>query len=426
MLIVFLLFLLLLLLGMPVAYAVGISGVTYFLQHTEIPLLQIAQLALSQIQSVNLLAVPLFIFAGNLMNLCGITDRLLGLASIITRHMYGGMAQTSVVMSTLMGGVSGSSTADAAMESRVLGPTMIHHGYSRGYTAVVIGYTSLITSTIPPGVNLIVYGTTGSVSVGRLFTAGLMSGLYMMIALMLTVHFTSKKRGYRPPNPTRASFKEIMREIKSSFWALLFPVILLVGIRLGMFTASEVGAFACVYAMVVGICIYRQVSWKNFKKCLQTSISDVGGIMFMISLTGVFSYGIPVEKIPQKITTFMLSMTDSATLILIMILALLFLLGMLMDGGVIVLLLTPILLPVAKAIGLDPVFFGIVMCTVCCLGILTPPVGVAMYIVCGTLKVDMKTWIKESIPFLITIIVVILLFVLFPNLITFLPNLVYG
>ena len=168
------------------------------------------------------------------------------------------------------------------------------------------------------------------------------------------------------------------------------------------------------------------MSVKDFIKCLRTSISDVGGIMFMISLTGVFGYGIPVEKLPQKVTAMLLSMTSSSTLILIMIVALLFLLGMLMDGGVIVLLLTPILLPVAKAIGLDPVFFGIVMCTVCCLGILTPPVGVAMYIVCGTLKVSMPTWIKESIPFLITIVILLLTFILFPGLITFLPDLVYG
>lgn len=426
MILVFISFLVLLAMGLPVAFSVGISGCMYFLQHSEIPLLQVTQLALSQIQSVNLLAVPLFIFAGNLMNLCGITDRLLGLAAVLTRHMYGGMAQTSVVMSTLMGGVSGSSTADAAMESRVLGPSMIKNGYSRGYTAVVIGYTSLITSTIPPGVNLIVYGTTGSVSVGRLFVAGLMSGIYMMIALMITVRITSKKRNYRPPSPARASFGEIMREVKSSFWALLFPIILLVGIRLGMFTASEVGSFACVYAIIVGVLIYKEVTWEGFIKCLRTSISDIGGIMFMISLTGVFGYGIPVEKIPQKITALMLSITSSPTLILLMILFLLFMLGMLMDGGVIVLLLTPILLPVAKAIGLDPVFFGIAMCTVCCLGILTPPVGVAMYIVCGTLKVSMPEWIKESIPFLITIVILIVIFVLFPQIITFLPNLVYG
>lgn len=426
MLIVFIVFLLLLALGMPVAFAVGISGCMYFLQHAEIPLLQVAQLSLSQIQNVNLLAVPLFIFAGNLMNLCGITDRLLSLASILTRHMYGGMAQTSVVMSTLMGGISGSSTADAAMESRILGPTMIKNGYSRGYSAVVIGYTSLITSTIPPGVNLIVYGTTGSVSVGRLFTGGLMCGIYMMIALMITVHFTSKKRGYRPEGARRARFSEIWHEIIRSFWALLFPILLLVGIRIGLFTASEVGSFACIYALVVGVLIYKEVNWQSFVECLRISVSDIGGIMFMISMTGVFGYGIPVDKIPQKLTTLMLSVTDSTVLITFMILFLLFILGMFMDGGVIVLLLTPILLPVARTIGLDPVFFGLVMCTICCLGILTPPVGVAMYIVCGILKVSMPEWIKESVPFLITIIIVIALLVLFPDLATFLPDLIYG
>lgn len=423
---VFIVFIILLFLGLPVAFSIGISGSLYFFQHPEIPIMQVAQLTLSQIQSVSLLAVPLFIFAGNLMNLCGITERLLGLASIVTRHMYGGMAQTSVVLSTLMGGISGSSTADAAMESRILGPTMIKNGYSRGYTAVVIGYTSLITSTIPPGVNLIVYGTTGSVSVGRMFMAGLMSGIYMMLALMICVHITSKKRGYRPPNAKRPSFREIWLEVKTSFWALLFPVLLLVGIRTGLFTASEVGAFACIYALAVGIIVYREVTWEKMLECLRTSIMDVGGIMFMISLTGVFGYGIPVEKIPQKLTGLMLSMTDSSTLILIMILALLFLLGMLMDGGVIVLLLTPMLLPVAKAIGLDPVFFGLLMCTVCCLGILTPPVGVAMYIVCGNLKVSMPVWIKESIPFLITVVLVLGILIAFPQLVTFLPNMVYG
>lgn len=426
MIIVFTVFLILLLMGLPVAVAIGVSGSLYFFQHMEIPIMQVAQLTLSQIQSVSLLAVPLFIFAGNLMNLCGITERLLRLASIITRHMYGGMAQTSVVLSTLMGGVSGSSTADAAMESRILGPAMIKNGYSRGYTAVVIGYTSLITSTIPPGVNLIVYGTTGGVSVGRLFMAGLMSGLYMMVALMICVHITSKKRGYRPPNAQPPTFHEVWREVRDSFWALLFPVLLLGGIRTGLFTASEVGAFACVYALLVGCFIYREVSWKKLTDCLKTSIMDVGGIMFMISLTGVFGYGIPIEKIPQKLTTVMLSITDSPTIILIMILLMLFLLGMLMDGGVIVLLLTSILLPVAQEIGLDPVFFGLLMCTVCCLGILTPPVGVAMYIVCGNLKVSMPVWTRESAPFLVTILIVLGVLIAFPELVTFLPNMMYG
>lgn len=423
---VFIVFLVLLAIGLPVAFSVGVSGLFYFFQHTEIPFMQVAQLALSQIQNVNLLAVPLFIFAGNLMNICGITERLLGLAGIITGHMRGGMAQTSVVMSTLMGGVSGSSTADAAMEARVLGPTMVKSGYPKGYAAIVIGYTSLITSTIPPGVNLIVYGTSGSVSIGKLFMGGLMVGLYMMIALMICVAITSRRRNFKPSRDKRASFGEIFRGIKSSFWALLFPILLLVGIRLGLFTASEVGSFACVYAMVIGIFVYREVNFKKMIECLQTSVADIGGIMLMISMTGVFGYGIPVDKIPQTVTGLMMGITDSSTLILVMIILLLLVFGMFMDGGVIVLLLTPILLPVVRAIGLDPVFFGLIMCTVCCLGILTPPVGVAMYIVCGIMDVPMSEWIKESWPFLLTVVLLLAALIFFPQLVTFLPNLMYS
>lgn len=426
MLIVFIVFLILLLLGFPVALAVGIAGTTYFLQHAGLPMIQISQLALSQIQSMNLLAVPLFIFAGNLMNSSGITQRLLSLSYILTRHMNGGLAQSSVVLSTFMGGISGSSTADAAMESRILGPSMIKNGYSKGYTAVVIGYTSLITSTIPPGINLIVYGTTGNVSVGRMFIGGLMCGLYMMLALMICVHFTSKRRNYRPPNSEKAKLPEIWNEVKKSFWALLFPILLLVGIRCGLFTASEVGSFACVYALVIGMFVYKEMDIKKLIDCLQTSIVDVGGIMFLISMTGIFGYGIPIDKIPQTVTALMLSVSNNSSVILMMMLILLFFMGMFMDGGVIVLLLTPILLPVARSIGLDPVFFGLLLCTVCCMGILTPPVGVAMYIICGNLGVSMKEWIKESIPFLITILILLGVLILFPKAVTFLPDLIYG
>lgn len=423
---VFIVFVLLLILGVPVAFATGIAGTLYFLQNTQIPMMQIAQLALTQVQNVNLLAVPLFIFAGNLMNSCGITSRLLGLADILTGHMKGGMAQTSVVMSTLMGGVSGSSTADAAMESRVLGPTMLKSGYPRGYAAAVIGYTSLITSTIPPGVNLVVYGTSGNVSIGRLFMGGLMVGIYMMITLMIVVSVTSNKRGFKPSRERRATAKEVFNNVRSSFWALLFPIILLVGIRLGLFTASEVGAFACVYAMIIGFFVYRELTWKTFKETVKNSAIDVGGIMLIMAMTGIFGYGINVDKVPQAVTSVMLSISSNPTIVMLMILALLFLLGMFMDGGVIVLLLTPILLPVARSVGMDPVFFGLIMCTICCMGILTPPVGIAMYIVCGVLDVPMKEWIKESIPFLVAISILLVIMVLFPQLVTFLPNLVYN
>lgn len=201
---VFLIFLFFLIIEMPVAFALGISGCVFFLLHPELPFTMTVQLPISQTQNFALLAVPLFIFAGNLLNVCGITERLITLSKVLTGHMTGGLAQVSVVLSTLMGGVSGSSTADAAMEARILGPDMLKSGYSKGYTVSVIGFTSIITSTIPPGVSLIIYGTTGQVSIGRLFAAGLICGLVMMGVLMLTVSLTAKYYGYKPDAEKRA------------------------------------------------------------------------------------------------------------------------------------------------------------------------------------------------------------------------------
>ena len=426
MLIVFIVFLVLLIVGAPVSLSVGISGVFFFLQHAEMPFNQIVQLTLTNVQSLAFLAVPLFILAGHLMNASGITERLLGFADILTGHMRGGMAQSSVVLSTLMGGVSGSSTADAAMESRVLGPSMIKAGYPRGYTAVVIGYTSLITSTIPPGINLILYGTTAGISIGRLFMAGLMVGMIMMVALMITVAITARKKNLKPSHKRRASAKEIFKSVCENIWALIFPVLLLVGIRLGLFTATEVGSFACVYALCVGVFVYKQINLKNIWKILEDAAVDIAGIMFLVACTGIFSYGIPIDRIPQKITTFMLSLTNSSQMILLLIIACLLVFGMFIDGGIVVLLTTPIFLPLIKQLGIDPVMFGMLICTVSCMGILTPPVGVAMYIVCDNLKVPLSEWMKESIPFLIAVIIVVVLMIGFPEIATWLPDLVYG
>ncbi|WP_195376490.1 TRAP transporter large permease [Anaerotruncus rubiinfantis] len=426
MLIVFVVFLVLLILGVPVSLSVGISGVFFFLQHAEMPFNQIVQLTLTNVQSLAFLAVPLFILAGHLMNASGITTRLLGFADVLTGHMRGGMAQSSVVLSTLMGGVSGSSTADAAMESRILGPSMIKAGYPRAFTAVVIGYTSLITSTIPPGINLILYGTTAGISIGRLFMAGLMVGLMMMTALMVTVAVCSRRKGLKPSRDRRASVKELYKSLCGNIWAIIFPILLLVGIRLGLFTATEVGAFACVYALCVGVFAYRMITLQNIWEILENAAVDIAGIMFLVACTGIFSYGIPIDKIPQKITGFMMSLTDSSHMILLMIVICLLIFGMFIDGGIVVLLTTPIFLPLIKQIGVDPVMFGLLLCTVSCMGILTPPVGVAMYIVCDNLKVSLGEWMKESVPFILTVILLMVVIIYFPAAVTWLPELVYG
>lgn len=426
MLIVLIAFLILLALGVPVGFSIAISGATYFLQHPEFPLTTIVQLPISQTQSITLLAVPLFVFAGCLMNSSGITDKLIQLAMQLVGHMRGGMAQVSVVLSALMGGISGSSNADAAMEARILGPEMERQGYPKGYTGAVIGYTSLITCTIPPGVGMILYGTTGEVSIGRLFAAGMIAGLLMMIILMVVVGITAHLRGFQPAHEQKASFGQIMHSLKDTIWAIIFPILLLVGIRFGLFTPSEVGAFACAYAIFVGVFIYKKLNWQTFKETMKEAIVDVGAIMFMISMSGIFGYGIPFDKVPQTVTTAITSITSNPYVVMALIVFVLLIFGCFMEGSVVILLLTPILLPVVKSFNFDPVLFGIIVSTVVTTGILTPPVGVAMYTVCSILGCSMPEFLKESLPFLIAIMLEVILLIIFPDIIMWAPKLMYG
>ena len=426
MLLVAIVFLFLLVIGMPVAFAIGISGVMFFLQHPELPFTMIAQLPVSQTQTVPMLAIPLFIFAGNLMNATGITARLVKLSTLLTGHMKGGLAQVSVVLSTLMGGVSGSATADAAMEARILGPGMLNRGYTKGYTASVIGFTSLITATIPPGIGIIIYGTVGEVSIGRLFAAGLMVGFLMMVVMMGTVAVTARIRKWKPEREQRASLREIFESLAETIWALVFPILLLVGIRFGLFTPSEVGAFACVYAVLVGVFIYKEFTWERLKETMHHTIRDIGAIMFIISLSGIFGYGIPIDRVPQMLTRFIAGVSLNPSVVLLMIIAFLILVGMIMEGSVAILLLTPILLPMVEELGVDPVHFGLIMCSVITMGLLTPPIGISMYTVCSILECPTKEYLREFMVFLVAFVIYIVILVFLPDLVLFIPRILYG
>ena len=426
MLVVAVVFLFFLAIGMPVAFAIGISGVMFFLQHPELPFTMIAQLPVSQTQTVPMLAIPLFIFAGNLMNATGITSRLVKLSTLLTGHMKGGLAQVSVVLSTLMGGVSGSATADAAMEARILGPGMLKRGYSKGYTASVIGFTSLITATIPPGIGIIIYGTVGEVSIGRLFAAGLMVGFLMMVVMMGTVAVTARIRKWKPEREKKASIREIFESLADTIWALVFPILLLVGIRFGLFTPSEVGAFACVYAVLVGVFVYKEFTWERLKETMHHTIRDIGAIMFIISLSGIFGYGIPIDRVPQMLTRFISGVSLNPSVVLLMIIGFLIIVGMIMQGSVAILLLTPILLPMVEELGVDPVHFGLIMCSVITMGLLTPPIGISMYTVCSILECPTKEYLREFMVFLVAFVIYIVILVFLPDVVLFVPRILYG
>jgi tripartite ATP-independent transporter DctM subunit len=423
---VIILFFALMLMGMPVAFAIGISGSAFFLQQQTLSFTIPVQLVLTQTQSFVLLAIPLFVFAGNLLNETGITLRLMTFASVLAGHLRAGVAQANVVLATLIGGITGSAIADASMQARVLGPGMNEKGYARGFSAGVIGFSSLIVTMIPPSIGLILYGSIGEVSIGRLFSAGIVPGLLMATFIMTAVAISARQYNYKPERERPASPGEVARAFRDCMWAILFPFLLIIGLRLGLFTPSEAGAFAVAYAIAIGVLIYREFTWQKFVKTLEYTVMDIGMIMLLIAMSAIFSYGITWERIPQQLAGFLLGITDVPWVLMLIIVAFLLVAGMFMDSTVLILLLTSILIPVANQAGIDLVHFGIVMVMTLTIGLLTPPVGMVMYIVCSIFECSIGQFIKEAALLLVAVVLVITLIIFIPELATFVPNMIFG
>ena len=408
--------------GVPVAFALGLATVPVFFASDYMPLTVAMQRMYGATQSFPLLAVPFFILAGNLMNITGITDRLLTFARLLTGWMIGGLAQVSLVLSALMGGISGSAVADAAMESRLLGPAMARRGYATGFTASVIAFSSVITATIPPSIGLILFGFISEVSIGRLLLGGVVPGILMTLVLMGVTALVARHQGYQPELTERPAFRAVAASFLDCIWALLFPVFLLAGFRFGVFTATEAGAIVVLYALVIGAFVYRELTWANLMAALRDSVLDIGMVMLIIVMAAVLGHALTIEQAPIAITGFLADLPGDRYVTLLAVLAILFVAGTVMEATVNVLLVTPLVLPALVQVGFDPVHMGVVMIILVTLGGNTPPVGVIMYTVCGILKCSFADFVKWSWPFVVAMLLLIGAMALVPDIVLFLPN----
>jgi tripartite ATP-independent transporter DctM subunit len=303
---------------------------------------------------------------------------------------------------------------------------MIKRGMSRGFAAGVLSFGSLLTPIIPPGIGMILYGTIGQVSIGRLFAAGFVPALLLWAALGASVSITARRRGYQPERSAPPRIREVARALTGGIWALLFPVFLLLGLRMGVFTPSEIGAFAVVYAVVVGILFYRKLSRASFQEALEGSLADIGAVMFLIALSAIVSYGIVYEQVPTVVSDAILGITENLSAVMILILAFILIAGFVVDGTVLIIMLTPIFLPLIESLGGDPVHFGIVFIIAATIGNFTPPVGAAMYAVCSILRTSVGEYTRESVPFFLAVSIVTLALVFLPELVLFVPNLIFN
>lgn len=409
--------------GMPVAFALALAAFPVFVLTGTMPPTVAIQKMVTATQSFPLLAVPFFIFAGNLMNATGITERLVRFARLLTGWMAGGLGQVSILLSLMMGGISGSAVADASMEARLLGPGMISKGgYSKAATAAVLAFGSIITATIPPSIGLILFGFINEVSIGRLFVAGVVPGLVLTAILMLTAWLVARRNGYAADLDVAPSLREVWASFLDSVWALAFPVILIVGFRFGIFTATEAGAFLVGYALFIGFFVYRELTWEKLYEAAKGSVSDLGMVMLLIMMAAVLGYAVTIERGPQQITEFVTALTTDPVFILFLVAVLLIVSGMFLEGAANILLVTPIVLPVLVNAGYDPVHMGILIVTLINFGGLTPPVGVIMFTVCGILDVRTGEFTRAALPYFSAMLVFFAVLALFPALSLFLPG----
>jgi tripartite ATP-independent transporter DctM subunit len=421
------LMLVLLALQTPITWSMAIASLSFFvLNMHDMPLANFAQEMSDSTESVSLLALPLFVLAGCVMNAAGITRRLLTLAEVLVGHVSGALAQMCTVLATLLGGLTASANADAAMLSKTIGVQMVERGYGAPFAAVITSSAAIITALIPPSIGLIIYGFLAEVSIGRLFAAGIVPGLLLAVCLMLMTHVLARKRGYKPQRTQRATGTEIRHATIDGLWALSIPMVILLGTRYGVFTTTESGAIVVIYVVLIAIYGYREMNWRQLPEIMAESVRDSASVMLMICAAGAFGFYLSWDQLPQTMSGWIAGTTQNPLLLLLLINLMLILLGTAIEGSAALIILTPMLLPLIDGAHIDKVHFGIVLITNLTIAGVTPPVGGLMYISSQTLKVTMGQYSREIAPYLGVMMILLVLLSMFPQISLWLPNLMFA
>ncbi|MEM8728322.1 MAG: TRAP transporter large permease [Pseudomonadota bacterium] len=419
--VLFLTFFVLLLINMPIAFALGIAAATTLLVDDTLPINSIVTRAFVGVDSFTLLAIPFFIIAGELMNACGITERIVAFARSLVGHIRGGLAHVSIVSSMFFAGISGSATADASALGSMIIPAMKKNGFDADYAVAVNASSSAIGPIIPPSIMMVIYGSIANVSIAQLFLGGFVPGLVMGLGLMGVAYYIAKKRSY--PAPPRSELPPVLGSLREAAWALLMPIIILGGIFSGVFTATEAGVVAVAYAALVGTFVYKTLSFKLVAELLVNAAVTTAAALFLIAMATSFAWLLAWAGFGAAVLEVLGGISSNPTIALLLIVLFILILGLFIEGIPILIIFTPVLLPVILGLDIDPVFFGVIMVMSVVIGSVTPPVGILTYISCSIGGITISQAMRGLLPFCAVLIVVLLICTVFPAVIMTVPTL---
>ncbi len=409
---------------LPISYSIALSGTVYLMAQSSLPILSIAQRMVVGVDSFTLLAIPLFLLAGALMAEGDITPRIMKFASTMVGHIRGGMAMVLVVSCMLFGAISGSGVAGVVAVGSIMLPAMKDQGYKPAFSASLLGCGGALATIIPPSIVMVVLGVTMGTSIGRLFIAGFIPGVLSGLGLMVVAYYFAKKDGY--PKLPKATVAEKWKAFKGALLPMVTPAIIIVGIHKGIFTATEAGAAAALYALVLSKYVYRQLTWRRFLGiCLEVGKTSAA-VLFIIAAASLFGWVLTSQNVPQKVAEAVLAISDNYWAVIIFFNVLLLILGTFMETTAIILITVPILMPIMTQIGVDPIHLGVMICINMAIGANTPPLGVDLMTACKVADVPYEDSFRYIPYFLVAMTVVLVLVIVFPVLSTGLPDLLMG